>query len=75
MKNNKQKNKWYWWAYPPIYKNNKGWRIFRVIGWFISITGLIFLGLGLIFFILYFGLLQRAMIYIQTGHWYTSKRY
>lgn len=66
------KKKWYWFAYPPIYEDTKFWRTFRVIGWVLTIASV---GLAPITFVLYFGIIQRVIIYIQTGIWYRQKDY
>ena len=56
-------------VYPPIYKDTWGIRLFRVVGWFISVFSLPTVGIGIFVFIVWFGLLQRSINYIIYSKW------
>jgi len=55
--------------YPPIYKNVMWLRLSRVIGWILSVGTIWLVGLGILVFIVYFGLIERLLVFIVYDNW------
>ncbi len=58
------KEKLLFYIYPPVRQDIRWHRVMKVVGWFLSVASLIYFPIA---FILYFGVIQRAILHIVYG--------